>query len=131
MSGNEAGVAVTKTQILRFGKTCLIAIAIGLTGLVVYYPYSPRAVQDRNMAKARDHIPVVQRALGADPRFSKVQLLEYTAKGGSLGVFGSVQTSADLNRLTEIVAATSPPTAVAIRVRVEDDAEVAQKAPSP
>jgi hypothetical protein len=107
-----------------------LTIAIVLVAYVAYYPFSPAGIQARNMSKARSHIPIVQRALGSEPRFANVTFDDFTAQEGSLLVGGTVPTRADLDRLKEIVASTSPPTAVIFHVFVDDEMMIPQTVPS-
>jgi hypothetical protein len=108
-------------QIIKGRRDFLIVVAILVIGFAIYYPHSFAAMQRRNMAMARAHIPVVQKALGSDPRFSDIQIHDFTANGGCLSIRATVQTAADVDRLKEIVAATSPPTAVNYLIFVNDD----------
>jgi hypothetical protein len=87
----------------------------------IIYPFSPAGIQGRNMAKARAHIPIVQRAVGADPRFADITFRDFTNHGGCLLVRGTVPTRADLDELEQIVATTSPPVEVEYAVYPDDE----------
>ena len=108
----------------------LFIVAIALVAFAIYYPFSPGGVQAHNMAKARAHIPRVQCVLESAPQFDAVELHEFTAEQGSLLVSGTVPTRTDLDRLKEIVASTSPPTAVVFWVSVEDEISRPETGPS-
>jgi hypothetical protein len=114
---------------LRF-RPFIITVATILIAFALYYPFSPGGVQSRNMAKARAHIPIVQRAIGSSPTFANIQLTDFTAGEGSLLVKGTVPTRADIDQLKKIVASTSPPTVVLYHVLAEDEMSVPQTVPT-
>jgi hypothetical protein len=113
-----------------FSNLALVIVII-LIAFAIYYPFSPAGVQSRNMAKARAHIPVIQRALGSDPRFANISLHDYTANDGCLIVNGNVLAGSDLDQLKKIIASTSPPTDVVYVVLVEDEIQTPQITTSP
>jgi hypothetical protein len=92
-------------------------IAITLAAYAVYYPYSPAAVQARNMRAAEAFIPTARASLANDPRFGHVKLYPYTGDGGALGIRGAVRTG-DLAELKKRIEAAAPP--VAVRWHVEE-----------
>lgn len=105
--------------LIKRRRDLLVTVGILLVAFAIYYPNSFAAMQRRNMALAEAHIPVLKQALGTDARFAKVTLSVFTGDNGCLAVGGSVLTDADCDRLREIIAATSPPTAVRYMLLVE------------
>jgi len=108
-------------QVIKRRKDFLIVVAILVIGFAIYYPHSFAAMQRRNMAMAHGHIPVVEKALATDSRFSDIQVHDVTSNGGCLSVRATVQSAADIDRLMGIVAATSPPTAVQYLIFVQNN----------
>ena len=102
----------------------LIALAGAVVVVAIYYPFSPGAIQRRNMAKAEAYIPTIQAALGNLPRFSRVVLRTATAHDGCLLVAGQVPTNADRDELRKIVMTTAPPVEVVFHVDTDEEFEI-------
>jgi len=106
---------------LKRRRDFLVTVAIAVVATAIAYPFSAGGIQRRNMAKARAHIPIVRRALETDPRFARVRLSDFTANQGCHLVSGTVPTRADMNRLEDITASTSPPTPVRFAAFSDDE----------
>lgn len=74
--------------------------------------------QMRNMAKARQHIPLVTQAIAPHREFRSVRSGVATGGGGVLVLEGTVSSRDDLDILQRVVSATSPPVKVRYAVRV-------------
>jgi hypothetical protein len=103
---------------IRWFKIITVTIAAVLFAFCVYYPYTPRGMQARNMAIANQHIPVVYKVLEKDKRFAEVKLFAYTGLDGCLGVTGAVYSRSAMEHLQKAVESTDPPVAVYWNVRV-------------
>jgi hypothetical protein len=119
----------SKPGFLRRRTSFLITVGVLVVATAVYYPFSPRGVQSRNMAKAEPHIPIVQRAIASDPRFANITFKPFTAEEGSLIVHGTVPTNKNLDELKAVVASTSPPRPVIYAVISEEEMEAAATRP--
>ena len=76
--------------------TTLIGVAVIATLLAfrVYYPFSPRGRQARNLAVAAKHLPAIRQVIGSDSRFRGVLAEPYTGNDGII-VFGFVKAEKD------------------------------------
>jgi hypothetical protein len=72
--------------------------------------------QARHMARAADHIKLLQPRLAQDSRFRDIQLMPYTAEGGSLMIQGEVASDADRSDLERVVRDSHPPVKVVFGV---------------
>lgn len=111
------------------------ALAVIFILFAVVYPFSPAAIQSRNMAKADAFIPVVRRALKGDPRFGQLRFDSFTGRQGSLLIAGEVANETDLANLKRIIKSKSPPVVVVFAVIPRDHIRElmpsTQNAPSP
>jgi hypothetical protein len=105
---------------MRLLRTALITCAVAAAVLVAQRTRFPRppTLQERNMAMAEEHVPVVQSALGKDPRFAAVKLGVYTGREGCLWVLGHVRSEEDKAALERAVESTNTPVPVHWTVNV-------------
>ena len=99
-------------------RTIIIAVTVATTfaAYAAYYPFSPAAVQARNMRTAEAFIPAARASISNDRRFEHVELYPYTGDGGSLGIGGAVR-SGDLVELKKRIEAMTPPVHVSWQVK--------------
>jgi hypothetical protein len=88
----------------RLWKRLGFTICVVLLLFAVYYPFSPAAVQRRNMRQADLLVPSVRARIGNDSRFDQIEVQVTTADAGSLSIFGNVRSAQDLASLHAIVA---------------------------
>ena len=82
-------------NVRKVALACLVAAIV----IFVYYPFSPGGRQARNMRRAQQLIPQVQRKIPREVRFNQIELGSYTGAGGSLLIHGFVTSQADLTEL--------------------------------
>jgi hypothetical protein len=102
---------------IRWAKIISMAIGIGL-GAGMLMPARQDPTQARNMTMATEHIPIVNRILEKDIRFTEIKLYAYTGNDGCLGVTGVVYSQRALDDLKKAVESTAPPVPVHWTVRV-------------
>jgi hypothetical protein len=98
----------------RLGFTICVVLLL----FAAYYPFSPGAVQQRNMRQANSFVPAVVSRIGDDSRFEQVHVQVTTAELGALLILGYVRTEQDLASLKTAVASGPLPKNVAWRVQV-------------
>lgn len=75
-------------------------------------------LQERNMAKAREHAQLVNRRLRENVRLEHVEASEFTMHDGCLLVSGYVVSESDLENVRVLVQNSDPPTFVKYDVQV-------------
>jgi hypothetical protein len=110
--------ASTNTRPDRHWKRLGLTICVVLSLFAVYYPFSPGAVQQRNMREADSFVPAVVSRIGDGPRFEQVHVQVTTAELGALLIIGYVRSEQDLASLKTVVASGPLPKNVAWRIQV-------------
>jgi hypothetical protein len=95
------------------GVILTVAVAVGVIAVAALAGYLAwvRPHQAR-VRQADAHARTLNLAIGQDPRFARVVVVNGSDGGGVLTVFGEVGTASDLAALGRVVAASRPPVAV-------------------
>ncbi len=103
----------------RWAKVVALAVALAIPTYGAVYCFGGYYARDRAMARAEQHILLIQPLLDAEHRFADVALgADYRGPGG-LSVTGDLATSADFEVLREIVLSSKPPVLVRYHVMIE------------
>ena len=100
----------------------LLLVVIALSAVELSHrwdEYQSSTRQLANMARAREHLPLIRKLVEPDKRFEAVNILEYSGGGGSIMVSGTVKSEQDLRDLTQIVQSPLPPVAVVNSIWVD------------
>ncbi len=88
----------------QFWIVLLLGFGLCWLAFQVWYFRVGAGHQHLNLERARSELPRAEALLQADPRFAEVQVRVFTGSNGSLGFFGKVEKSNDLNTLLRLVA---------------------------
>ena len=109
-----------------------IIVILGSAAIIVPLAiFGPGARQRRNLRKADQHIPVIQRILGSDRRFSKIEVKRFTGHDGCIMVHGDLDLIRDYDDLKAIVGSTAPPVGVAYYVSIDGKDQPGEYLPQP
>lgn len=108
----DAGKVVAVLSRAKQLSVFVATAAVVLTASAIYYPYTRAAVQQHNLALARDHIEALLPILKANRNFTNVRLDVSPADAGSILVTGTVLNDEHLEQLRRNVVASNPPVVV-------------------
>lgn len=103
----------------------LFPTACGTTTWALFF--SSHAIQARNMAAARNHVPLVENAIAGDDDFKSITIGVYTGGDGMLWIIGRVSSNESARRLRVIVEDTNPPVPIHWTVESDEDIESRSK----
>lgn len=99
-----------------------MAIAVvASVGIVGARLFGPGSIQLRRMRIASDYSAQMKLHVSGDPAFEFIWLRPFTGLGGSLQVFGVVQSENDLSRLQDLINSDPPSVSIDWEVDIQPE----------